>query len=279
MTRNVEAVGERVRAFYEQDPFPDYEDLDTPQALLDKARAGEYARMLDDNLPLGIRVLDAGCGTGQISSFLSLTHRTVIGVDFSHASLQRGQEFKDRFNLADVRFVQMDLFRPALRPASFDFIMSNGVLHHTADPEGAFRGLCDLLKPGGHILIGLYNPYGRLLNNVRKVFYRLTGRKLEGMMWPRRMTGRKQRAWFLDQYEHPHELTISVDEVLGWFLRAGIDYIGSVPHIVPGRPPIEKLFDPCDAGGRLAHVVAQLTWITSLSSEGGYFVTIGRKRA
>ena len=277
MSADVGAVGQRVRSFYEQDPFPDYEEFDTPQALLDKARSGLYARILDDELPLGIRILDAGCGTGQISAFLSLTHRSVTGVDFSYASLQRGHAFKRRFDLADVEFVQMDLFHPALRPSSFDFVMSNGVLHHTAAPERAFRGLCDVLRPGGHILIGLYNPYGRLLNNVRKTFYRLTGRKLEGMMWPRRMTGRKQRAWFLDQYEHPHELTVSVDAVLGWFRRAGIEYVSSVPSIVPGRGGLEQLFTPREPGGRLAHLVAQLDWIRSLSSEGGYFVTIGRK--
>lgn len=281
MKGGVADVGAAVRAFYEAAPFPDYDAFDTPQDLLDKARRGVYARLLDDALPLGIRVVDVGCGTGQIGLFLSLTRRTVVGVDFSRASLTRGEAFRRRFDLRDVRFTQMDLFQPCLRPAFFDLVMSNGVLHHTPAPEQAFRGLCTLVKPGGHILIGLYNPYGRLLNGLRRLVYRVTGRRLGRLMWPRPMEGAKERVWFLDQYAHPHEVSVSVDEVLAWFVRAGIEYVSSVPPISPGtvvaKP--EDLFRPRPAGTRLAHLFAQLGWVRTLSKEGGYFVTIGRKPA
>jgi SAM-dependent methyltransferase len=278
---DVAEIGAAVRAFYEAAPFPDYDAFETLQDLLDKARRGVYARMLDDALPLGIRILDAGCGTGQIGAFLSLGRRSVVGADFSRASLARGQAFAARFGLRDVRFVHMDLFHPCLRPGSFDLVMSNGVLHHTAAPEQAFRALCELVKPGGHILVGLYNPYGRLLNDVRRLIYRITGRRLGRLMWPRPMDGAKERAWFLDQYAHPHEVMVSVDEVLGWFRRAGLEYVSSVPPITPGVAlgEAEDLFRARPSGGRLAHLLAQLGWIRALSREGGYFITIGREPA
>lgn len=279
MTRYVAAVGSVVRAFYESSPFPDYEEFETSQDLLDKARQGVYARMLDTQIPLGVRILDAGCGTGQIAVFLSLTHRTVVGMDFSLASLQCGHAFKSKFNLGDVHFVQMDLFNLGWRSSTFDLVMANGVLHHTAASEEAFGLLCKLLKPEGYIVVGLYNSYGRLLHNLRKAFYKMTGLQLEGLMWPRRMGKRKRQAWFLDQYEHPHEVTVSVDEVLGWFRKHGIEYVSSVPRInMEDQLALDaKLFTLIAPGSRLMHLLVQLTWIFTLHREGGYFVTIGRK--
>ena len=78
----LEGVGKQARAFYETCAFPGYEEFGTPYALTKKAQAGIYARLLDEQLPLGVRVLDAGCGTGQLAVFLSMVRRQVVGIDF-----------------------------------------------------------------------------------------------------------------------------------------------------------------------------------------------------
>ena len=115
MSRDVAQVTERVRAFYESYPFPDYEGFESPQDLMVNARRGVYPKMLDDELPLGVRVLDAGCGTGQLAIFLSLAHRAVIGADLSFGSLTEGRRFRERFGLTGVSFIQMDVFAPSFR--------------------------------------------------------------------------------------------------------------------------------------------------------------------
>ena len=79
-------IGKKVRAFYEDCSFPGYEDFDTPLDLVEKAKRGLYARVLDEQLPRGARILDADCGTGQLSIFLSILQRKVVGADFSQAS-------------------------------------------------------------------------------------------------------------------------------------------------------------------------------------------------
>src|SRR5215467_9426751 len=103
-------VGKQVRAFYESCSFPGYEDFDTPLELVEKAKRGVYAKLLEEQLPLGVRVLDAGCGTGQLANFLSLVHRDVVGIDFSYASLRKATGFKNKSRLKNVCFVQTDLF-------------------------------------------------------------------------------------------------------------------------------------------------------------------------
>ncbi len=119
-------------------------------------------------------MLEVGCGTGQLTNFLGISCRRVIGADLCLNSLRLGERFRREHDLDRVQFVQMNLFRPCFKPEQFDVILCNGVLHHTSDPYGGFRGLLPLLKPGGHIVIGLYNRYGRLMTDTRRRIFRLT---------------------------------------------------------------------------------------------------------
>jgi SAM-dependent methyltransferase len=277
------SINNKVRAFYEECSFPGYEDFDSPQSLGEKAERGGYARLLGEQIPFGARVLDAGCGTGQLALYLSMVKASVVGIDFSFASLGKGQAFKRKFDLHDVRFVQMNLFDLGLRRESFDYVFSNGVLHHTGDAHGGFRGLTTLVKPGGYIVIGLYNTYGRLLLDLRRVIFRVTRGNLlwlDSLMRRRGIGAEKKRIWFLDQYRNPHEDKFTVDDVLGWFAQDGIDYVNAVPKIVPfaRMAPDEKLFEAQPPGSRLEHLLAQLGWIVTKGAEGGFFLVIGRKR-
>jgi SAM-dependent methyltransferase len=279
--RRIEEVSGRVRAFYEGCSFPGYEEFQSPYDLIEKSEKGGYARVLHEQLPLGVRILDAGCGTGQLGIFLSMMNRQVLGVDFSFASLQKGNAFKTHFSLRNVRFCQMDLFQPALKDEMFDYVFCNGVLHHTADAYRGFQNLCGVVKKGGFVVIGLYNTYGRLLLDLRRAVFRLTHRALWLDFFIRKdtMSGDKKRVWFRDQYEHPHEDTFSVDDVLEWFRREGIDYVNAVPAIIPGdRTSVNgQLFQRHEVGTSLEHLLCQLGWIFTQSREGGFFIMIGQK--
>ena len=59
-----------------------------------------------------------------------------------------------------------------LEPESFDLVISNGVLHHTAEPFRAFQTISGLVKPGGYILVGLYHRWGRLVTDFRRRVFR-----------------------------------------------------------------------------------------------------------
>lgn len=281
-TERVAEVTRKVRAFYEETSFPGYEEYDSPLALVDKARRGLYARMLDDQIPYTARVLDVGCGTGQLPIFLSLNRRRTVGCDLSFGSLDKGQRFKQRFALRGVSFVQGNLFALPLRAAAFDVVFCTGVLHHTADARAGFREVARLVKPGGFVVLGLYNTYARVPLAVRRVLFRLSGRRLTGLDRCIRTQpyGReKSRIWYLDQYEHPHEEMFSADDALEWFGAEGIEYVGSVPMLQIGRRLTgrEPLFEPSPLPGRLERVLAQLGWMLTIGWEGGLFVMIGRR--
>lgn len=275
-------VTEDVRAFYEETPFPNYDDFDDVGSLMEKARRGLFARLLDEQIPFGARVLEVGCGTGQMSNFLSVANRMVIGADLCLNSLRLGHEFKQRNRLSSVHFVQMNLFRPVFRPASFDLVLSNGVLHHTADPALAFRTLSRLVRPGGYILVGLYHRYGRLITDARRAIFRLFGDRFQFLDPNLRQAGTsdaKRRAWFMDQYKHPHESKHTLGETMGWLADAGFAFVTSIPSAVPFQPFSEttRLFQQQAPGSTLDRLIVELGMTFTGSRQGGFFIVIGRR--
>jgi SAM-dependent methyltransferase len=206
-----------------------------------------------------------------------------MATDLCLNSLRLGEDFRRRHELSRVRFAQMNLFRPSLKPESFDVILCNGVLHHTSDPFGGFRGLVPLLKPGGYVVVGLYNRFGRLMTDLRRSLFRLTGgrgRWLDPHLRGLRASEDKERAWFADQYRHPHESKHTIGEVLNWFDLCELDFVRGVPSTTPSAPHLDDqgLFEPVPRGGRLDHGLAQLMQIATGNREGGFFLMIGRKK-
>jgi carbamoyltransferase len=274
-------VTDIVKGFYEQTPFPNYDDVDTPRALLEKARAGLFARLLNDQIPYDARVLEVGCGTGQLTNFLSIAHRSVLGIDVCLNSLRLAVGFKDHHGLERAAFAQMNLFRPALKDGFFDVVISNGVLHHTGDCRAAFRRVGRLVRPGGHLIVGLYNAYSRSLHYARRLLFRMTGvagRWLDPHFGKMSADG-KREAWFQDQYCHPHETAHTLGEVFSWLEEDGFDFVNSIPKplLEPELTDGERLFEARDPGTALSRVASQIASLGDGYREGGFFVVIGRR--
>jgi lysophospholipase L1-like esterase len=83
-------LGRRVRSFYQGCSFPDYDPDDSPSSLMAKAARSGFAAWLSEQMSFGesVRVLDVGCGTGQLPIFLSLHNRTVVGAAVRHDRAQ-----------------------------------------------------------------------------------------------------------------------------------------------------------------------------------------------
>ncbi|HEU5305513.1 MAG TPA: class I SAM-dependent methyltransferase [Gemmatimonadales bacterium] len=276
-------VTETIMAFYEDNPFPNYEGTEDVGSLIEKSVARGFPEMLNRSIPPSATVLEVGCGTGQLGNFLSIANRRVLSVDLCLNSLRLAQRFRDANGLTRVTFAQMNLFRLPLQPERFDVVICTGVLHHTAEPRLGFQGLLPLLKPGGHVLIGLYNRYGRLKTRCRRRLAGVLGERvaaLDPYLEKFRVTRDKRRAWFMDQYRNPHESLHTMDEVLGWFDEAGIRFVRALPSTVFGsRFSLEyrnSLFDEESRGSRLDRLFSQLQQMVE-DTEGGLFIVIGRR--
>jgi len=277
-----EDVTADVRRFYEKTPFPNYDEFDSVSALVQKSRTGRFARLLDEQLPLRTTVLEVGCGTGQLSNFLGIAQRDVIGTDMCLNSLNLAEAFRRRNQLERVGFFQMNLFRPIFREGIFDLVIANGVLHHTSDPLGGFKSVAALVKKGGYIIVGLYNTYGRLMTDLRRMVFRRTGTRfafLDTYLRERGKNDAKTRAWFADQYQHPHESKHSMGEVLRWFDAAGFLFVNSIPknRFMASFTDEEKVFAVHPKADRLTLAAVQAHMILTGNREGGLFMMIGKR--
>lgn len=282
-SESVDSISGRVRDFYEENPFPGYEDVDSAERLVAKARRGIFAKLVDAQIPKDALVLEVGCGTGQFSNFLGIRGRTVFGSDMCVKSLSMASEFASANRLESVYFIQMNLFRSVFRNGTFDVVICNGVLHHTADPFEGFRSIAELVRPGGYIVIGLYNRWGRLSTDARRVIFRLSGRRLRGLdpyLARADVDEGKKHAWFMDQYRNPHESKHSFGEVLKWFDSTGFDFVSSIPKmsLTGGIAEHEPLFRPSAPGGPVSQVLAEARLAVTRGSEGGFFTVIGQRR-
>jgi SAM-dependent methyltransferase len=277
-----EDVTETIKAFYEANPFPNYDDFDSAGSLIDKARKALFAKLLDEQIPYGARVIECGCGTGQLTNFLSIANRTVVGTDVCLNSLKMAAAFKERNDLDRAHFLQMNLFRPAFKPGTFDLVISNGVLHHTSDPMLGFKSIAQLVRPGGYILIGLYHTYGRLATDIRRIVFNATNDSmlfLDRHASDTRVSAQKRRAWFMDQYKNPHESKHTVGEVIGWLKETGFEFIHAIPKTVPFTElqDNEKLFKPERLGSVFERLVVNIGQMITGHREGGFFITIARR--
>ena len=106
------------------------------------------------------RVLDAGTGSGVDSSMFADTGATVFGVDLSHNAARA--TYRRLGALPNVHVMQADLARLPFPPASFDYISSDQVLHHTPDTWQTLRAVARCLAPGGSIAVYVYSRKGPL---------------------------------------------------------------------------------------------------------------------
>src|SRR5262249_56841570 len=86
-----------VRDFSPAAPFPGSPPRMSLSGLRARARRSELARALDAAIPGDARVLEVGCGTGQMSLFLATADRTIVGADFQRASLRLPRAPAERF--------------------------------------------------------------------------------------------------------------------------------------------------------------------------------------
>jgi SAM-dependent methyltransferase len=157
-----DAVSQKVRAMYEENPYPRW--VKAPPPVLQDTIAGylrkrfPQAAFVRESENQG-RFLSAGCGTSHLAlEFARNIRANILAVDLSLASLGYAKRKSDELGVRNIEFAQADL--QALE-GHFDIIESCGVLHHMADPFGAWRHLLGLLNPGGFMLVALYSETAR----------------------------------------------------------------------------------------------------------------------
>ena len=105
-------------------------------------------------LQQGMRVLDAGCGSGVLARHLARQHSgcTIVGCDISDVRVRQAQEVAGDF--PNLHFEVRDLAQPGYPEGHFDVIICRYVLQHLSREvrSAALSGFHRCLKPGGWLV-------------------------------------------------------------------------------------------------------------------------------
>lgn len=106
------------------------------------------------------RVLDWGCGRGQVTALLRERGVDVTSFEWSADAPPEGAEIRLQDFPDVVAQISSDPVKLPYADASFDTALSVGVLEHVPDPGGSLDELARVLKPGGRLHIAnLPNRY------------------------------------------------------------------------------------------------------------------------
>jgi SAM-dependent methyltransferase len=110
---------------------------------------GKYADTLKPDRPGG-RVLDVGCGAGQVVARLTEAGFETYGVDVSEPSIARARKFCERCQVYDGK-------RLPFSDGSFDSAGALNVLEHVDEPEAFIQEVVRVVAPGGKVVISSPN--------------------------------------------------------------------------------------------------------------------------
>jgi len=113
----------------------------------------EYAAIVDRVAASGARrILDWGCGWGQISSMLLARGLDVTSLEYRPDGPDGARVRLERFPEVQA-LISSDPVRVPFEAASFDAALSIGVLEHVGDPHGSLDELRRVLVPGGRLYV------------------------------------------------------------------------------------------------------------------------------
>lgn len=172
----------------------------------------------------GMRVLDAGCGTGEALPWLLEEVRpsgTVVGIDLAAAHVEAAR----RHCGAGIDVFQGDLSMPPLPPASIDFIWCVNTVNHLNDPIHGVNRLATLLRPHGRIALGQ--------SSLVPDMYFAWDSRLE------RVTNEAVRSYYRERYSLEERDLTSVRAIVGVLRGADLQNVAARTVLIERVSPVD----------------------------------------
>ena len=173
--------------------------------------------------------LDGGCGGGRYTVALSrFGFKKVIGLDLSEKGIPDGFErIKGTPYEKTVEFIKGNVLEPPFEDNYFDFVFSNGVLHHTKHPLKGIEECHRVLKSGGRLWLymwwedGVINTYW---NSSRAILKGINPLIMKNLLLTLGLPANR-RFYFMDPWFVPIRVTYNSLELMEMLKRIGFKNI------------------------------------------------------
>lgn len=200
-------------AFYNKYPYPntqicstsDLEKLDFQKKLL---------KIIKKRINKG-KILEVGCGTGEMSLLLSKNKYDVTAIDISKKSLDILKKNSQKLKLR-IQIKRLNILNQNLKPV-YNLSFANGVLHHTENPYLGFCNMVKATKKNGFIFLVLYTKTGLL---IRKFIGKVVPYSLINYLFKN-----KTKSVIQDAFYNPQEVAFSKKDILGWFIKQNVSFV------------------------------------------------------
>jgi len=119
----------------------------------------------------GEKILDVGCGVGEIAKYVSQKNFKVHGIDVLESSIRIAKEFNNSENtLFEVR----DLLKEPFSQSCFDCVIFLETIEHVENPAEFLREFHRILRPDGCVILSTPNA-----TSLKNILYALSHRKNE----------------------------------------------------------------------------------------------------
>jgi ubiquinone/menaquinone biosynthesis C-methylase UbiE len=169
----------------------------------------------------GLKILDVGCGTGELSLLFAEMGHEVTGIDISRKMLKTA-ESKAEACRANVTFEEGDAENPHFDASSFDIVFSRHLLWTLPNPKKAVVNWGKMLRKDGKVVIidGVWDN-GTLASRVRRNAGALVTLLVE------RKDPKKGHAGYSDELKAqlPHAGGAPLEKVKEYLSSAGLENI------------------------------------------------------
>lgn len=168
--------------------------------------------------------LDAGCGGGRYTVALSrLGFKKVVGIDIGSKGLADAGRRVKECDIKNVDFVEGSVLDLPFENSTFDFVFSNGVLHHTTDTMKGLEEIYRVLKPGGKVWLYLYGTGGfeNLMFACIREMLRDVPREFTQSVMVLLGVPPNRRFYLLDHYYVPIRNLYTEEQVVAMLRKAG----------------------------------------------------------
>jgi SAM-dependent methyltransferase len=238
MTQPATAIGPSSAGLLGDTPARDYS---RKLSLFNSFAAPELRRLIMGlGLRPGMRVLDAGCGTGEALNWLLgevAPTGAVTGIDLAAAHADAARLHAS----PQIPILQGDLLDARFSPASFDLIWCVNTINHLRDPAQGVERLAVLLRPGGRIALGQ--------SSLVPDMYFAWDSRLE------RVTNEAVRRYYRDRYGLEEHDLAAVRSIVGLLRRAQLHRVTARTVMIERVSPLK----PADEA-YLVEAIFQGTW-------------------